>query len=248
MAVWTTGASIAILDHAARATEPSRTLQEVLTTSDDDAPRLVFTPRSYAWDPYVRQPNTARLDGRDLFALDLDRDNVPVVLAHPDRSVFAIRRLHATNHPFDEAVPSLVRLHIDERPEITLAARFTMPLDVTGSIAAYVAIDDADPVAVAFGGTSRVTVRPDAVSAGAVRIDLTPGGPHQVTIGFAVHPDGTAEPTRYEHRFAVGTHDGNVAVLLPGDPWHRYVFPNGQQAWSNEELGSIVTIEPIDAG
>jgi len=83
---------------------------------------------------------------------------------------------------------------------------------------------------------------PEGVASGSAHLSLPTGRPVVVRLGFWEGGDGLVGHGSYEYRYAVRSDaTGGLTVLVPGQPWRRYVFPGNKVVGTREDLTGVLS-------
>jgi len=220
-------------------------------------PRLVITPPSFPGDPYLREQNPPDLVGPVLYAMSPSMtETLGLLESRPGVQAYRVESLKPFNGVFGPSATRLTPTRVEQAPEVRVTLRFRAPArEASFPISAYCRTADTGgaprqvaltPVDGAYTVTWSIT--PAGVSTDGTSCPLPSGPATQLAVGFWESGNGSVGHGSYEYRYAVRT-DGtsSVSLLVPGEPWRRYVFPGDKVAESNEDLTGVLTAQ-VGAG
>ena len=224
-----------------------------LLASPSVTPRLVITPPTFPGDPYVHEQNPPDLVGPVLYAMSPSMTKTLALLeSHPGVQAFRVESLKPFNGVFGPSTTRLTPTRVEHAPEVHVTLRFRPPSrEASFPISAYCRTADTggSPRQVALvpvdgGYTVTWSITPDGVSTDGTSCPWPSGRATQLAVGFWEGGNGAVGYGSYEYRYAARS-DGtsSVSLLVPGEPWRRYVFPGDKVAESNEDLSGVLTAQ-----
>lgn len=214
---------------------------------------LLLALPSFKGDPYVPEIVPGDLDDAErLVALSTGTDRLELLVEHDDRRVFEQRRRHPADGVFEPTRRSTVELRLER------TARFVIPLDVTATqdvdraVAALEVDDqrlesDLGPMRAGERRSVRFAVSADGdgTSDQADEIVWSTDGASTIRAGVSfTGPFGSSADIyelRWEARRTSSGPSPTLEIVVPPSTWHRYSFPDGSKAWSEEIVDPVLS-------
>lgn len=196
-----------------------------------DGPAVVLRRPEFPDDPYVRVVNQPDLQGPVVVALDTGADRLPIYDAYPTHDIHVVLDERELGDAFGPT---------HQRSEVAtlLTAGESIVLQVEGQTPGEprpdVFVVSAAGVRWFDGPTAEVTLTAD---------DIVRHGDIHVGVGHRF-ADGSAR-IRYGCRFDVDRQPEVFRLLTICNGYHNYIFPNGAQGVSYEDVRSVLLVEPI---
>ena len=200
-------------------------------------PTLVLDPPAFPGDPYLRFATDANLTARHLVGLDVPSQRLEIVNRFADREVYLLRSYHGFGDPFGPMIRDRVPLVLLRGEALNVAMQ---AVEVDGRAGTtFLRIGNRAPILSTSGhGTLAAswTVTPATLDSNQTVV---------LAVGVTLAPPGAPAPTGLTNEWyecvsyarAVGD---RVEILTPCGGLTHYQFPNGQTAFSHEDVSHVL--------